>query len=131
MKIETVSGRAASDSLRPFRLELENAASSGVENTLNLDVERAVALSGDVDHVLEEFACPHSSLECLFVEEVVLAPVLLTGTARAGRCRDRHLEIDPPGDERTDQRSLAGARWPGDDEQLDFRSTRGRTHQTG
>jgi hypothetical protein len=66
--------------------------------------------------VLEELAARQPALELLGGEEVVVAPVDLTGTRLARRRGDRQLVAREPLAEPLDQRALADTRRPGYDE---------------
>ena len=100
-----------------MRLELEDDAAAGAEDPVDLLAERPVAVPGDVLDVLEELAGVDAALKVVLGEEVVVAAVLLAGTALAGRRRDGHGEVVALGDEVPDQRALAGAGRSGDDEE--------------
>ena len=83
---------------------------------LDLLPQRAVALPGDVRDVLEELAVGDAAGEVALREVVVVAAFLLAFAAEA-RCRgDRKLELGHARQQLADQRSLAGARRPGDDQ---------------
>ena len=77
-------------------LELENAAPALPVDTLDLGVQRPVALTRDVDDVLQELACRHAPVEFLLGEEVVLPTLRFTRALRARGCGNRNLEIVAP-----------------------------------
>jgi hypothetical protein len=81
-----------------------------------LGTEGAVAVAGDVDHMLEELAGSDPTSELRLTQEVVLASVLLPRTPLARRCRDGDLELGHACTELADQRSLAGPGGTGDDQ---------------
>ncbi len=97
---------------------------AGRADALELGAKRPVAMPGDVVDVLEELVGLDPREELLRGQEPVLAPVLLAGPAIARRRGDGHLELGHPLQQLPDQRSLAGARRPGDDD-------RGRPVATG
>ncbi len=70
----------------------------------------------DVLDPLEELAVAGPRAELVVVEEPVLAPVLLSGAHRARGRGDRGLELRKALEQPADQRALAGAGRPGDDE---------------
>src|SRR5581483_2620481 len=95
---------------RPLRLELEEWHVPVRPDPLQLRLQGAVAVPGDVLHVLEELAGLDPGEELVRGQEPVLPPVLLPGPTAASRRRDRHLERRDALDELPDERSLAGAR---------------------
>ena len=73
-------GHLLLDGTGAARLELENATSSFAEDALDLGSQRPVPVT-DVDDVLEELTLVDAADELLLAQEVVLAPVLFTGTS--------------------------------------------------
>ena len=88
-----------------------------VPDPLDLRTQRAVALAGDVRDVLEELALGDAAGEVALREVVVVAP----RPPLRRRCRRVVAETASSssgtrGQQRPDQRPLAGARGPGDHE---------------
>src|SRR6187200_1438326 len=100
----------------PVELELEDADAAVPADPVDLRPERAVPLVRDVLDPFEELAVLHPLAELLVGEEPVLAPVLLPGAHWSRGRGDRDLELREPLEQRADQRALAGAGRPGDDE---------------
>jgi hypothetical protein len=68
--------------------------------------------------MLQELACRHPPVELLLGEEVVLPSLLLARALGPGSGGDGDLEVVPSGEQRADQRALAGPGRARDDEQL-------------
>ena len=116
MKIVTARGSSALHAPGALGLELEQRHVPLRADALELRAERAVAVPGDVDDVLEEGARLDPREELVRVEEPVLASVHLAGPAVAGRRGDGHLQLGHALQQLPDQRSLAGTGRPGHDD---------------
>jgi hypothetical protein len=87
------------------------------DDALDFLLQRPVAVPRDVGDVLEEVPGLDAALELVVGEKRVLAAVGLARPALARGGRDGHGQIGAAADERPDQRALAGAGRPGDDEE--------------
>jgi len=108
------------DAVGAVGLELEDAAAAGLEDPIDLGVQRAVP-SADEDDVLEEGARADLRVELLVGEKVVLPPVPLSLAAQPGGGGDGDLQVASALDEAANEGSLPGSGGAGDDEELQRR----------
>src|SRR5439155_12743247 len=110
-----------------LQLELEHAHPAVARDAVDFGAERAVTLAGDVLDVLEKRTLDNPPRELVVAEEPVLPAVDLPGPLATRRRRDGDLQDGDARGELADQRSLARAGRPGDDEHHLF----SRRHASG
>src|SRR5581483_5155551 len=109
------AGGAPLPALRALRLELEQRRLPAAPQAIDLRMKRAVAVPDVVD-VLEELPGLDPSVELDTIEEPVVDAVLLARALLARRGGDGGRQVREPRQDELDQRALAGARRPRDDE---------------
>src|SRR4051794_27670765 len=108
-------GEGLADLAGALDLDLEDHGHAGVDPAAQLGAQGAVAAAG-VLGVLDEVPRVHARVELLRGQEVVVDPVLLPRARRPRGRGDRQLELGHAREEVRDQRALAHAGRPGDDE---------------
>src|SRR5207245_2231950 len=97
-------------------LELEDADLALVGDALDLREERPGTLAPRELVVFEELALGEAPVELLVADEVVVDTFDLVRAACARRRRDGELQLGEEVEQALDQRSFAGARLTGDDD---------------
>ena len=116
MKIVTLPGTSSWTRSAPSSSSSSTQVVPVLRDPVDLGAQRAVAVPRDVRDPLQERALVDPARELVVGEEPVLAPVDLARASRARRGRDGDLEPWNALEQALDQRPLARARRPGDDE---------------
>src|SRR5207245_5148421 len=101
---------------RARRPGVEEGDAALAADAIDLGAKRPVAWPPGMRDVLQEGAFPDEPFELGLGDEVVLAPVALARPPLAGRRRHGELELGQTAEELPLERSLAGPRGAGDDD---------------
>ena len=116
-KIRIASGTSARICSRSFDVDLEQHVVPGPPLLLDPAPGRARSMTDDVGP-LQQLAVPDHAIELVVVHEEIVNLVDFLGTRRTGRDADgQHQPLRDPGQDLANDRSLADAGWPRDDEE--------------